>query len=79
MIYILSIYWDAVSYAFLTGYEVQWKRSSESEYMSGTTVTTASFIQQVFDAGTYDVRVRVVGQNGRVGAFSEITEISVVT
>lgn len=66
----LGATWTAVDYAFLTGYEVQYKLALDSTYTGGITVTSPTFDVTVGADVAYDVRVRALGQSGTYGAWA---------
>lgn len=62
----MRVAWTAAAETNATGYEIQWKRSSESTYNSASVPRDATtyYIGPVEDGATYDVRVRTLATPG---------------
>jgi len=65
--------WDAVSNAYLNYYEVEWRKTSDSDYQSTTTVNNSLDTGLLIDGTAYTVRVRAVIDGGYKGSHSTTT------
>jgi hypothetical protein len=74
---VLAAAWTATTFATIEHYELQWKLSSVTDYTNSGTVTTLEWYRAVDVGFAYDFRVRVVAQDGQVGAWTEETSIMV--
>lgn len=73
---LLNAAWNDTTYAQIAHYEVNWKRSSVTNWTNSGTVTTSEWYRAVDVGFAYDFRVRVVAQNGQVGDW--VTETSIM-
>ncbi|MFG6535563.1 phage tail protein [Sulfitobacter sp. 1A16787] len=62
--------WSAAPSAFVTGYEVEWRRQSDGAYQAGTASEPAFEILGILAGVTYEVRVRAVSEDGRKGPWA---------
>lgn len=65
--------WDAVSNAYLNYYEVEWRKTADSDYQSTTTVNNSLDTGLLIDGTAYTVRVRAVIDGGYKGSHSSTT------
>ena len=65
--------WDDAASAFLSYYDVEWKKTSDSTYASTTTTESSIEISPLVDGVEYTFRVRAVGVNGTTGAYATVT------
>ena len=73
--------WTASDDIFVFGYEVQFKKSADSQWETAPLLSAdevATFIQPVDDGVDYDVRVRAVNQLGVRSAYLTVTGHTVV-
>ena len=63
----ILVRWDASTSAYIAGYEIQWRRDGETDYVSGPT-TAADAVRSLLSPAQggqeYDVRVRAVNDIG---------------
>jgi hypothetical protein len=62
--------WDAAFSAFVDHYEVQWRKTSDTDYQSTITSENSLDTGLLIDGVNYTVRVRAITQSGYRGAFS---------
>jgi len=65
--------WDNAASAFLSYYDVEWKKTSDSTYASTTTTESSIEIAPLVDGVEYTFRVRSVGVNGATGSYATVT------
>lgn len=70
----LNVTWTASADAFLAGYQIQYKASTETEYLSGfpLAIVTESTIAYLDSGTSYDVRIRAVNGRGAVSTWVEV-------
>lgn len=63
--------WAASADAFVTNYDFQWKKSTDSVYQTTklSASATTAFIEPAIEGVTYDVRIRAVNAYGAASAF----------
>lgn len=64
------ISWDAAASSYVDHYDVQWRKTADSEYQSTVTVENSLDTGLLIDGTAYTVRVRAVTGAGYRGAFS---------
>jgi len=70
--------WDAAGSAFIIGYDIQYKPTTETDYISAGRVTdTQAYIPAIVAGVTYDVRVRAVNDIGAKSSWLETTHAAV--
>lgn len=77
----LFVSWAALANVFVTRYEVEYKKSSASAWVSAASVLnpgTTAYIQPVEDGVNYDVRVRAINSLGVRGAYATIMNHMVI-
>ncbi len=65
--------WDAVDSAFVDHYEVQWRKTADTDYQSTTTDANSLDTGFLIDGVEYTFRVRAVTGVGYRGAFAQTT------
>ena len=65
--------WDVAFSAFTSYYEVQWRKTADTDYQSTTTPNSSFDTGLLIDATGYTARVRAVAQNGYKGSFASIS------
>ena len=65
--------WDASDNAFITGYDVEWRLTSEATHQTALASDTSYEITGLVDGAEYSVRVRSVSSDGRRGNWALLT------
>ena len=65
--------WTAVTNAFISHYEIQWKPTADSNYSSTTTTQNSIEISPIIDAVGYIFSVRAVTTGGNSGPLASVT------
>ena len=65
----ISASWPASSDRYVTSYEIQWRKSTDTDFFSATVNELDYAISGVLNDTTYDVRVRAINIYGFRGAF----------
>lgn len=73
----LAVTWTAPDDAFLVGYQLQYKPSTETDYVAGYPLArvTETVISYLHGAVAYDVRLRAVNGRGATSAWVEAARI----
>lgn len=76
----IYVSWTALESVFVTEYEVEAKKSTDSEYAPAAIVRsgTTAYVSPAEDAVNYDIRVRAVNSIGVRGAWSYVLAHTVV-
>ncbi len=69
---VIAVTWDAADNAFVSSYDVQWRRASDSTYNSYNTFELSHDIYNADVGQNYDIRVRSVGASGARSSFAAI-------
>lgn len=64
--------WTAVTNAFISHYEIEWKPTADSNYSSTTTIQNSIEISPIIDAVGYTFRVRAVTTVGNSGPLASV-------
>jgi hypothetical protein len=75
----LSASWDAVDYAFLKHYEINWGTTAGGVYTNSATTTTLAWSTNSVSQVAYDVRVRAVGTDDTYGDWTTVTGTDVTS
>jgi len=65
--------WTAVTNAFISHYEIEWKPTADSNYSSTTTTQNSIEISPIIDAVGYTFRVRAVTTVGNSGPLASVS------
>jgi hypothetical protein len=69
----IDVTWDAANDAFVEFYEIEWRKTTVTEFSGATTSATEFIIPSVDDDASYAIRVRAVNLLGVRGPFTSIT------
>jgi hypothetical protein len=69
----IDVTWDAPDDAFVDHYEIEWRKTTVTEFSGATTSATEFIIPSVDDDASYAIRVRAVNLLGVRGPFTSIT------
>lgn len=69
----INVSWEPPNAAFVSHYEIEWRKTSVTEYTGATTSSTEFTIFSVEDDETYAIRVRAVNALGVRGPFASLT------
>lgn len=69
----VTLSWDEAGSAFVERYDVQWKRGSETNWSSTTTVESSIVIPSIVSGALYNYRVRAVSAAGFTGPWEALS------
>ena len=65
----LALSWTAPNNSQVTGYDVEYKRDTESVYTATTSTTNSAILEPLNVGFTYDIRIRSINNRGNKGAY----------
>lgn len=76
----IHVSWTAPASGWITEYEVEYKKSADADYIPSASARTgpSSYVSPVEDGVAYDVRVRPVNSIGVHGAWTYVTNHTVI-
>jgi len=69
----IDVTWDAPDDAFVDHYEIEWRKTTVTEFSGATTSAAEFIIPSVDDDSSYAIRVRAVNVLGVRGPFTSLT------